>query len=214
MKRNFKNATSLYATIADEDILKEAKQGDHISLGYIVKKYEYFVRLKARKYFLVGADREDVVQEGLVGLYKAIVDYDYGRETSFKVFAQLCISRQIMTAINTHNRQKHIPLNTYLSIDDNTYGDGTDFSLMNIISEGVKNDPEWIYITEEERLEFQEAMKNLLTELEFRVFTLYMEGRSYGEMSTLLKKEIKSIDNALQRVRYKARNYMSFKMKT
>lgn len=211
MRKELRNATSLYTVIKDEEVLSEAKSGDSIILNYIIDKYRYFVRLKSRKYFLIGADHEDVYQEGMLGLYKAIVDYDSEKETSFKVFAELCITRQIITAINAHNRQKHIPLNSYISLDKQLYEDSLDSTLLNIVSEGKRSDPEWIYISEEEIREIGQAMKNILTEFEHRVLTLYMEGKSYREMGLSLDRESKSIDNALQRIRNKAQNYMGFK---
>lgn len=213
MKRELRNATSLYTTIRDEEILKEAKDGDAISLGYLIDKYKYFVRMKSRRYFLKGADHEDVFQEGMVGLYKAIVDYDCNKEASFKVFAEVCITRQIITAINAYNRQKHIPLNTYTSIDKPIYEDSPESTLANMVSEGMKCNPERIYIAAEEEKEMASVMKDILTELEHRVLTLHIEGKSYQEIGICLNKEAKSIDNALQRVRSKAQKYMKVKNK-
>jgi RNA polymerase sporulation-specific sigma factor len=211
MKRELKNATSLYATIADEEMIEEVRAGDSVSLGYLMEKYRYFVRMKSRKYFLIGADHEDVFQEGMLGLYKAIVDYDYKKEASFKVFAEICITRQIITAINTHNRQKHIPLNSYISIDKPIYEDSPESTLLNMVTEGSQSDPEWIYIMKEESRETEQVMRDILTDFEHRVLTLYIEGKSYREIGNCLNKEAKSVDNALQRVRNKAQNYMKVK---
>lgn len=210
----FKNATSIYDALEDEELLEEAKRGDALSLGYLMKKYEYFVRAKARKYFLNGAEKEDVFQEGRMGLYRAVLDYNPEKSTSFKFFAEICITRHIMTAVSAQNRQKHMPMNTYLSTDKALYDSGSNWNLSNMISEGEAGDPEWIYINREQRMEFREAMKKSLSRLERNVFSLHMRGVPYAEMSEILGKGEKSIDNALQRARIKAQNYMESKLKT
>lgn len=211
MYKLIKNTTSLYTTIRDEDIIKEAKFGDRESLDFLIAKYRHFVKMKSRNYFLIGAEADDVIQEGLVGLYKAILDYNEEKLTSFKVFAELCINRQIITAIKTNNRQKHMPLNFYISLDKPIYEDNPDSTLIEMVAERFDNDPERLYIAEEEMREIQFNMKKLLTELEHTVLRLYIEGKSYREMSNSLGKDVKAIDNALQRIRYKAQNYINIK---
>lgn len=209
-----KSATSLYIAVEDKWFLEEAKLGDSLSLGYLMEKYDYIVRAKARKYFLNGAEKEDVFQEGRMGLYRAIIDYDPSQETSFVFFADICITRHIMNAVKTQNRKKHIPMNSYISIDKTVYESESSLGLSNVVSEGKIGDPEWIYINREERAEFKEAMKKTLSRLERNVFSLHMRGVPYAEMTLVLGKDEKAIDNALQRARIKAQNYIESKPKT
>ncbi|GGE84031.1 RNA polymerase sporulation-specific sigma factor [Priestia taiwanensis] len=200
-----------YATLEDEEILEFVQNGDLESLEYLIYKYKNFVRAKARSYFLVGADREDIIQEGMIGLYKAIRDYKGDKQSSFKAFAELCITRQIITAIKTATRQKHIPLNSYVSLDKPIYDEESDRTLLDVISEAKVMDPEEMVINQEEFDDIELKMAELLSDLEKKVLSLYLDGRSYQEISVELNRHVKSIDNALQRVKRKVERYLEIR---
>ncbi len=169
---------------------------------------------KSRSYFLVGADREDIVQEGMIGLFKAIRDYKEDKLSSFKAFAELCITRQIITAIKTATRQKHIPLNSYVSLDKPIYDEESDRTLLDVISEAKVTDPEEMIISQEEYTDIESKISELLSDLERKVLSLYLDGRSYQEISEQLNRHVKSIDNALQRVKRKLERYMEMREST
>ena len=194
--------------ILDEDVVQRAKQGDLDALEYLIKKYKNFVRAKARSYFLIGADREDIVQEGMIGLYKAIRDYKEDKLSSFKAFAELCITRQIITAIKTATRQKHIPLNSYVSLNKPIYDEESDRTLLDVISGHKITDPEELIICREELGSIEGKIGDILSELEWEVLMLYLQGRSYQEIAVDLRRHVKSIDNALQRVKRKLERYL------
>lgn len=192
----------------DEDIALEAKEGNSVSLDFLINKYRNFVKAKARSYFLIGADREDIIQEGMIGLYKAIRDFRGDRLSSFRAFAELCITRQIITAIKTATRQKHIPLNSYVSLNKPIYDEDSDRTLLDILA-GVKiTDPEELIINREEYNDIEFKMGEILSDLEWRVLMLYLEGKSYHEIAVELERHVKSIDNALQRVKRKLERYL------
>ncbi len=192
-----------YDSMTDE-ALAALSNTDDDALDFLLERYKNFTRLKALSYFLIGADREDIVQEGMIGLYKAIRDFNPQRLSSFKAFAELCITRQIITAIKTATRQKHIPLNSYVSLNKPVYGDEQDRFLIDILTRDSNvSDPEEMLLNQENRLDMEEQIKGLLSEFERSVLALYLQGRSYQEMSVELNKQIKSIDNALQRIKRK-----------
>jgi RNA polymerase sporulation-specific sigma factor len=197
-----------YSAMSDEDIIIDAKAGNIKALEYLINKYKSFVRAKARTYFLIGADREDIVQEGLIGLYKAIRDYRGDKLSSFRAFAELCITRQIITAIKTATRQKHIPLNSYVSLNKPIYDEESDRTLLDIISEESISDPEEMMINREEFDGIEEKMGEILSALEWEVLSLYLQGKSYQEVAEELDRHVKSIDNALQRVKRKLEKYL------
>nr|WP_204402379.1 RNA polymerase sporulation sigma factor SigH [Alkaliphilus hydrothermalis] len=194
--------------VPDEIIVEEAKNGDPIALEIIIKKYRNFVRAKARSYFLIGADREDIVQEGMIGLYKAIRDFRSDKLSSFKAFAELCITRQIITAIKTATRQKHIPLNSYVSLNKPIYDEESDRTLLDVISGHKITDPEELIICREELGQIEGKIGEILSDLEWKVLMLYLQGRSYQEIAGDLNRHVKSIDNALQRVKRKLERYL------
>ena len=197
-----------YGHMEDELLVDRVHQGDSGALDFLIHKYRNFVRAKARTYFLIGADKEDIVQEGMIGLFKAIRDYKEDKLTSFKAFAELCITRQIITAIKTATRQKHIPLNSYVSLDKPIYDEESDRTLMDVIT-GVKvMDPEELIINQEEFDYIELKMAELLSDLERKVLSLYLDGQSYQEISEELDRHVKSIDNALQRVKRKLERYL------
>lgn len=197
-----------FNTMLDEEIIDETRSGNYKALEYLINKYKGFVRAKARTYFLIGADREDIIQEGMIGLYKAIRDFREDKLSSFRAFAELCITRQIITAIKTATRQKHIPLNSYISLNKPIFDDESDRTLMDIISEDAINDPEEMVINREEFSGIEEKMGEILSGLECEVLGLYLEGKSYQEIAVDLDRHVKSIDNALQRVKRKLEKYL------
>lgn len=197
-----------YTGMIDEDVIQEAKAGSEKALEYLINKYKSFVRAKARTYFLIGADREDIIQEGMIGLFKAIRDYKGDKLSSFRAFAELCITRQIITAIKTATRQKHIPLNSYVSLNKPIFDEESDRTLMDVISEENISDPEELVINREEFLGIENKMGEILSSLEWEVLTSYLEGKSYQEIAEDLDRHVKSIDNALQRVKRKLEKYL------
>jgi len=200
-----------FERLEDEEIVELVHAGDSDALDYLINKYKNFVRAKARSYFLIGADREDIVQEGMIGLYKAIRDFKEDKLTSFKAFAELCITRQIITAIKTATRQKHIPLNSYVSLDKPIYDEESDRTLMDVISGAKVLDPEELIINREKFDDIEGKMAELLSDLEQKVLALYLDGRSYQEISEDLNRHVKSIDNALQRVKRKLERYLEIR---
>ncbi len=197
-----------YAEVPDEETVELAQQGEQFAVEFLVDKYKNFVRAKARSYFLIGADREDIIQEGMIGLFKAIRDYRVDKLTSFRAFAELCITRQIITAIKTATRQKHIPLNSYVSLNKPIYDEESDRTLMDIITTHRITNPEEIIISREEFVFIEKKMGEILSSLEWKVLMSYLEGKSYQEISVDLKRHVKSIDNALQRVKRKLEKYL------
>lgn len=197
--------------LEDEKLVELVHQGTGEALDFLIHKYQNFVRAKAKAYFLIGADKEDIVQEGMIGLYKAIRDFKEDKLTSFKAFAELCITRQIITAIKTATRQKHIPLNSYVSLDKPIYDEESDRTLMDVISGTKVMDPEELIINQEEFRQIEGKMTELLSDLERKVLALYLDGQSYQEISEELNRHVKSIDNALQRVKRKLERYLEVK---
>ena len=168
-----------FEPMTDEEIVALAQAGDGAALEFLLNKYKNFVRTKARSYFLIGADHEDIVQEGMIGLYKAIRDFKSEKLTSFRAFAELCVTRQIITAIKTATRQKHIPLNSYVSLNKPIYDEESDRTLLDVISEEVPSDPEAMLIDREDLSFIEGRIGEMLSDLEKQVLVLYMEGKSY-----------------------------------
>ena len=198
-----------FAKMNDEEIVLESQQHDNVlAQEYLLHKYRNFVRAKARSYFLIGAEREDIIQEGMIGLYKAIRDFRADKQASFRAFAELCVTRQIITAIKTATRQKHIPLNSYVSLNKPIYEEDSDRTLLDVIS-GVKvANPEDMIISREEFSDIESKMNDILSDLEWKVLMSYLDGKSYQEIAAELGRHIKSIDNALQRVKRKLEKYI------
>jgi RNA polymerase sporulation-specific sigma factor len=197
-----------YDIMVDEQIVDLAQSGNDPAQEYLINKYKNFVRAKARSYFLIGADREDIIQEGMIGLYKAIRDFRGDKLSSFRAFAELCITRQIITAIKTATRQKHIPLNSYVSLNKPIYDEDSDRTLLDVISGSKITDPEELIISREEFDDIEEKMGEILSSLEWQVLMAYLEGKSYQEIASELNRHVKSIDNALQRVKRKLERYL------
>ena len=198
----------IYDEMLDETIVEAAREGDDTAQEYLINKYKNFVRAKARSYFLIGADREDIIQEGMIGLYKAIRDFRNDKLASFRAFAELCITRQIITAIKTATRQKHIPLNSYVSLNKPIYDEESDRTLLDVLSGTKVTDPEELVISREEFVDIEHKMGEFLSDLEWKVLMSYLDGRSYQEIAKDLRRHVKSIDNALQRVKRKLERYL------
>lgn len=194
--------------LVDEELLALIHIGNADALDFLITKYRLFVKAKARTYFLIGADREDIIQEGMIGLYKAIRDFRGDKLASFKAFAELCITRQIITAIKTATRQKHMPLNSYISLDKPVYDEESDRTLLDMITNEVSESPEELIILQEEYKQLEAKMNEVLSELEKKVLALYLDGQSYNEISEELNRHVKSIDNALQRVKRKLERHL------
>ena len=197
-----------YAEMADEDIVALCRTGDAVAVEYLLNKYKNFVRSKARSYFLIGADHEDIVQEGMIGLYKAIRDFRPEKLSSFRAFAELCITRQIITAIKTATRQKHIPLNSYVSLNKPLYDEESDRTLLDVCAEGHSANPEELLISQEDLRGIHQKIDEVLSSLEQEVLAAYLDGKSYQEIADMLGRHVKSIDNALQRVKRKLEKYL------
>ncbi len=200
---------SIFENMTDEEIVMDAKLHDNvIAQEYLLTKYRNFVRAKARSYFLIGAEREDIIQEGMIGLYKAIRDFRGDKLSSFRAFAELCVTRQIITAIKTATRQKHIPLNSYVSLNKPIYEDDSDRTLLDVLAGSKVSDPEEMVISREEFVDIEAKMNQILSDLEWKVLMSYLDGKSYQEIAVDLERHVKSIDNALQRVKRKLEKYL------
>ncbi len=196
-----------YDSLSDEEIIERIKQGDQPAVDYLMEKYKYLVRSKAKALFLIGGDKDDLIQEGMIGLYKAIRDYQTGRDNSFFNFADLCVSRQIYSAIKASNRKKNIPLNTYISLYAPAYGDNGDMeekeNLVDIIYQKNVSNPEELVIDKENTSMIEYELVRRLSDLEKQVLGLYMQDLKYVQIAEVLGKEPKTIDNALTRIKTK-----------
>ncbi len=198
--------------MSDKELVRLAQMDDTKALVTMLERYSEFVRLKARSYFLVGADREDIIQEGMIGLYKAIRDYREDRDTSFKAFAEICITRQIITAIKTATRQKHTPLNSYVSLNNPiSEADDPDRLYMDFLASDRAYDPAEVVVSAEEAESIKTNFREMLSGLETQVLLLYIEGRSYQEIADDLDRHVKSIDNALQRIKRKVEQHLEYR---
>ena len=200
-----------FENMPDEEVVQLAQDADGAALEYLLNKYKNFVRTKARSYFLIGADHEDIVQEGMIGLYKSIRDYRRDKQKSFRAFAELCITRQIITAIKTATRQKHIPLNSYVSLNRPIYDEDSDRTLLDVITEEAPTNPEEMLIDREDLSVIEGRIGEMLSDLEKQVLVRYIEGKSYAEISEEMGRHVKSIDNALQRIKRKLLKYLKEK---
>lgn len=204
-----KNQSLDFEVLEDDELIKLAHHGHSHALDFLISKYRTFVRAKARTYFLIGADHDDIMQEGMIGLYKAIRDYKVDKLSSFKAFAELCVTRQIITAIKTATRQKHMPLNSYVSLDKPIYDEESERTLLDVlVNSTVIDDPQDLLVNQEKYGMMEVKLAEVLSELEREVLALYLDGRTYQEISMELKRHVKSIDNALQRVKRKLERYL------
>lgn len=191
--------------IPDETLVRAIRSGDTDAEEILYTRYKPIVRGRARTYFLVGADREDIIQEGMIGLYKAVCDYEFDKQTSFRIFAELCITRQIITAIKSATRKKHTPLNNYISINRPVYDEDNESerTLVDVLESSRIDDPEEALIGRENYEAIAHDIQHSLTKLEKQVLGLYLEGLSYQQIAEMLDRSAKCVDNAIQRVKKK-----------
>ena len=194
-----------YEEYTDEELVDRLHQGENEIMDYILEKYKPLVRKQTNALFLIGGENEDLIQEGMIGLFKAIRDYDDTKEATFFYFAQLCIKRQLASALEASNRKKHIPLNNYVSFSSDENDNGT--ALEATISQGVES-PEQMVLEQEKVIEFKEQIRAELSKMEKEVLNLYLEGYNYTQIAKIMEKTPKSIDNALQRIRQKIRGVL------
>ncbi|MFQ9157565.1 MAG: RNA polymerase sporulation sigma factor SigH [Blautia sp.] len=192
-----------YSKYSDEELIQRLRAGETGIADYLIEKYKYLVRRKARAMFLIGGDTDDLIQEGMIGLFKAVRDYHPGKEASFVTFAQMCIDRQIYSAVQSSNRQKHMPLNTYISLSQEDEE--------NPLAQAWVETPEEIIIDRENTRALEDEIKSALSPMENTVLNYYLEGKSYADIGMLMDKNPKSVDNALRRIRTKIRNYLEKK---
>ncbi len=198
-----------FEALSDEELVELSAAGDKNATEHILDKYKNFVRTVVRMYFLVGADRDDVVQEGMIGLFKAIRDFDDSKQTSFKSFAEICVRRQVLTAIKNATRQKHIPLNSYVSLSKPAYDDeNSEDTLMDTLTISDSQDPEELFIGKENIELLGVKIEENLSKLEKQVLGMYLGGISYQEIAVIMNRTPKSIDNALQRVKRKLEKFI------
>lgn len=204
------NRMSKYDRMTDEQLLYDYKNGNQEIMDYLMVKYKFMVRKKARAMYLLGGENEDLIQEGMIGLIKAVRDFDVTQKTSFSSFAELCVSRQMYSAIEASNRKKHLPLNSYISLyeDSEQEGEGRSLPLIDTIESSKENDPEVLYFGKEYTEAFAEQLKELLSPLENHVLYLHLMGTDYRTIAELLGKSPKSVDNALQRIKTKAQKIL------
>lgn len=192
-----------YSKYSDEELIQRLRAGETGIADYLIEKYKYLVRRKARAMFLIGGDTDDLIQEGMIGLFKAVRDYHPGKEASFVTFAQMCIDRQIYSAVQSSNRQKHMPLNTYISLSQEDEESP--------LAQAWVETPEEIIIDRENTRALEDEIKSALSPMENTVLNYYLEGKSYADIGMLMDKNPKSVDNALQRIRTKIRDYLEKK---
>lgn len=195
-----------FSQMSDEDVVCLAQKGDEAAVEYILEKYKALVKARVRIYFLMGADKEDLLQEGMIGLFKAIRDFSAEKQANFASFAELCATRQIATAIKTATRQKHMPLNNYISLNKPVYSEESDRALWESVPYSAVSDPEEIIINEEDYNATASMIFNGLSKFEKEVLRAYLQGRSYNEIAQGQNRSAKSIDNALQRIKKKIEN--------
>lgn len=211
MNYNYTNANIIdYTKESDEDLIRRIKSGDNEALNYILDKYKEIVNMKVSRYFIIGAEKEDIVQEGLIGLYKAVKNFDTEKQNSFKSFANLCIERQLITAIKSSNRQKHMPLNSYLSLNMSAYDDtDDDTSIYEVFDANVVEDPLDTITKKEYYHNVENIIEKSLSPFERQVLGELINGNSYTAIAEKLNSPVKSIDNAIQRIRKKTIKNMS-----
>lgn len=192
-----------YENLSDEELVELSASGDRRATEFILAKYKNLVKSRAKAYFLAGADRDDIVQEGMIGLFKAVRDFDVTKQASFRWFAELCVKRQIITAVKSSTRQKHMPLNSYVSLSEPLYEEASERELVEMIAQRDVVDPEEMFLRREKAEHIGAEIRDRLSSLEKTVLSLYMNGMNYQEIAVELDRTPKSIDNALQRIKRK-----------
>lgn len=203
---NIYYTTDKFANLTDEEIISQIRQGNEQALTYLLNKYKSLVQNKVSRYFIIGAEKEDIIQEGMIGLYKAIKNYNTEKQNTFKTFANMCIERQLITAIKTSNRQKHIPLNSCVSLNVSAYTneDDNNIQLIEIYDDKTVEDPLDTMMKKEYYKEIQNALDNSLSDFERKVLDRFIKGESYETIARKIDAPVKSVDNAIQRIRKKA----------
>lgn len=200
---------SNYRQYNDDELIDRLRRGETAIMDYICDKYKNLVRSKAKSMFILGADSEDLIQEGMIGLFKAVRDYDMGRDASFGTFAELCINRQMYTAVQASRRQKHFPLNTYVSLDGEGYGDDREgLNLTELLTDRSELSPEEMFLDKERVAYLEKTIEEELSEFEKQVLDLYITGMSYSQIARVLGRDEKATDNALQRLKAKIRRML------
>lgn len=200
--------SDVYEGFTDEELIDRQRSGERQITDYIMDKYKNLVRKKAKSMYILGADNDDLIQEGMIGLFKAVRDYDPGRDASFYTFADLCISRQMYNAVQASRREKHTPLNTYVSLYTDmaeAEGDGNSTALVNVIASASESNPEQLMIDRENVADIEAIIEKELSSFEKQVLDLYITGMSYSQIARVLSRDVKSTDNALQRLKAKLR---------
>ena len=190
--------------MTDEKLIENVKQEDQTALNCLIERYNDLVTMKANKFFMVGAEKEDMIQEGMIGLYKAIKSFDTEKQNSFKTFANMCVERQLITAVKNSNRQKHIPLNSSVSLNSAAYEDNEDMDKMDVLDIKMMNDPSDIIADREYFENMESKIKENLSSFELQVLKEYEKGKSYAAIAEKLNAKVKSVDTAIQRIRKKA----------
>lgn len=213
MNNNYINKyTENYSSMKDEDLIRKIKSGDNEALDYLLRKYQEIVNMKVSRYFIIGAEKEDSIQEGLIGLYKAIKSFDPEKQNSFKSFANLCIERQLITAIKSSNRQKHMPLNSYLSLNMSAYdNEDDDTSIYDVFDANVIEDPLDTITKKEYYKSVENIIEKSLSTFEKNVLNELINGNSYTAIAQKLDSPVKSVDNAIQRIRKKTMKNLNLK---
>ena len=193
-----------YTQMTDEKLIENVKQEDQTALNCLIERYNDLVTMKANKFFMVGAEKEDMIQEGMIGLYKAIQSFDTEKQNSFKTFANMCVERQLITAVKNSNRQKHIPLNSSVSLNSAAYEDNEDMDKMDVLDIKMMNDPSDIIADREYFENMESKIKENLSSFELQVLKEYEKGKSYAAIAEKLNAKVKSVDTAIQRIRKKA----------
>lgn len=193
-----------YTQKTDEELIENIKQEDQTALNCLIERYNDVVNMKANKFFMVGAEKEDMIQEGMIGLYKAVKSFDVDKQNSFKTFANMCIERQLITAVKNSNRQKHIPLNSSVSLNSAAYEDNEDMDKMEVLDIKALDDPSDIIADREYFKSIETKIKENLSDFELQVLYEYEKGKTYAAIAEKLNAKIKSVDTAIQRIRKKA----------
>lgn len=200
----FYSVDNNYNAMSDEELISLVKSDDKYALDFIIEKYKDLVNMKVGKYFIIGAEREDIIQEGMIGLFKAIQSFNPDKQNSFKTFANMCVERQLITAIKTSNRQKHMPLNSYLSLNTAAYDDDEDTSVLEVFDSHMTEDPLDTITKKEYYKRVEDAIDKSLSDFEKQVLARFIRGESYVTIAEKLDTQVKSVDNAIQRIRKKA----------
>lgn len=197
-----------YENCSDDELIDRLRRGESVIMDYICDKYKNLVRSKAKSMYILGGDNEDLIQEGMIGLFKAVRDYDMGRDASFFTFAELCINRQMYTAVQASQRQKHQPLNTYVSLEGAAGGEGEGNPVAGLFADRPEHNPEELFLDKERMDYLEKAIMEELSEFEKQVFDLYMTGMTYSQIAKVLGRDEKATDNALQRLKSKIKKML------